>query len=97
MSRDHGLPFSFLWRQVNSWGVPFNAIILSGLLAVILNLPLLAGNSAYYAVVGTATTAWFTAYAVPIAFRLATPDALFPRGPFLLADYVGAWGRWVQM
>ena len=93
LSRDHGLPFASLWRQVNSWGVPVYAILLSVLISVIFNIPLLAGNSAYYAVTGTATTAWFTAYAVPIGFRLTAPQSSFVPGPFCLAEFVGPIGR----
>lgn len=93
MSRDNGLPFSFLWRQVNSWRVPFNAIILAALIAILLNVPLLAGNTAYYAVAGTTTTAWFSAYAVPIGFRLMASEGRFVPGPFCLASYVGEIGR----
>lgn len=93
LSRDHGLPLASVWRQVNSWGVPFYAILLAAIIAILLNIPLLAGNAAYYAVTGTATTAWFTAYAVPIGFRLTSSANTFVPGPFSLADYVGATGR----
>ena len=93
LSRDRGLPFSSLLRRLSPWGVPSNAIVLAGLIATVLNLPLLIGNSAYYAVVGTATTAWFTAYSIPIIFRILAPHDKFPAGPFALAKVVGRTGR----
>ena len=94
LSRDHGLPLSSLLCRLTSWGVPSHAILLSGLIAVAFNLPLLAGINAYYAVVGTATTAWFTAYAVPIALRLwcyaaGSHAGSFYAGPFSLERFFG--------
>ena len=93
LSRARGLPLSTLWCRLTPWGVPSHAILLSGLIAVAFNLPLLAGVNAYYAVVGTATTAWFAAYAVPIALRLScyltVSQGNFLAGPFSLEKFFG--------
>ena len=93
LSRDSGLPLSYLWCHVSSFRVPVNAVILCGAIAVALLLPLLIGDSAFFAVAGAAAASWFAAYAITISFRLLTPEEKFTPGPFLISGYIGRTGR----
>ncbi|CAI5950238.1 unnamed protein product [Closterium sp. NIES-65] len=92
LSRDRGLPLSFLWRRVNSSKVPVNAIACTSAIAIIFLMPLLGGSVAYFAVTGMATVGWFGAYGVPVFFRIIQSDQDFAPGPFFLPNYIGHTG-----
>ncbi|CAI5531224.1 unnamed protein product [Closterium sp. Naga37s-1] len=92
LSRDRGLPLSFLWRRVNSSKVPVNAIACTSAIAILFLVPLLGGSVAYFAVTGMATVGWFGAYGVPVFFRIIQSDKDFAPGPFFLANYIGHTG-----
>ncbi|CAI6000317.1 unnamed protein product [Closterium sp. NIES-65] len=92
LSRDRGLPLSFLWRRVNSSKVPVNAIACTSAIAIVFLMPLLGGSVAYFAVTGMATVGWFGAYGVPVFFRIIQSDQDFAPGPFFLPNYIGHTG-----
>ncbi|CAI5514904.1 unnamed protein product [Closterium sp. Naga37s-1] len=92
LSRDRGLPLSFLWRRVSAHKVPVNAIACTSAIAIVFLMPLLGGSVAYFAVTGMATVGWFGAYGVPVFFRIIQSDRDFSPGPFYLPNYIGHMG-----
>jgi amino acid transporter len=80
-SRDHGLPLSNRLSKVNSNGVPRNAVITMAVLALLITLPALKGNSAgdpfpfaFFAVVSITVIGLYIAYAIPIYLRWRQGD-----------------------
>ncbi|CAI5487856.1 unnamed protein product [Closterium sp. Naga37s-1] len=92
LSRDRGLPLSFVWRRVSAHKVPVNAIACTSAIAIMFLMPLLGGSVAYFAVTGMATVGWFGAYGVPVFFRIIQSDRDFSPGPFYLPNYIGHTG-----
>jgi amino acid permease (GABA permease) len=85
-ARDGALPGSRLWKQVNRrTGTPTNSIWLCVTISVILVLPALWNNAAYYAATSIAVIGLYIAYVAPVLLRRLNPD--FRPGPWQL-------GRW---
>ncbi|GJP33201.1 hypothetical protein CLOM_g17757 [Closterium sp. NIES-68] len=93
LSRDSGLPFSFLWRRVNRDRTPVYAVLLTCTIAILFCLPLLHSTTTFFAITSLATVAWVGSYAVPIFLRLLQPEGAFKPGAFSLQRYVGHAGR----
>ncbi|CAI5532812.1 unnamed protein product, partial [Closterium sp. Naga37s-1] len=92
ISRDKGLPFAFIWRQVNRDKTPIYSVWLCCAVAILFSLPLLKDSFLFSAITSLATVAWVGGYAVPIFFRLIQREEDFEPGPFYLSKYVGVWG-----
>jgi amino acid transporter len=87
-SRDGAIPGWRLWSKVNKERVPFNAVILMAVVALIVTLPALKGNSAgvpvaFLAVVSITVIGLYIAYGIPIYLRLRAGDRFTP-GPWTL-------------
>jgi len=89
-SRDRGLPFSRYLSKVNSDRVPFNAVIAMAVMALLITLPALKGNSAgdpfpwaFFAVVSVTVIGLYIAYVIPIYLRWRAGDD-FEAGPWTL-------------
>ena len=87
-SRDGALPGWRIWSRVNEHRVPFNAVILMAVSALVITLPALKGNSAgfpvaFFAVVSITVIGLYIAYVIPIYLRLRAGDAFEP-GPWTL-------------
>jgi amino acid transporter len=92
-SRDRATPGSRLWRSVNGKrGVPVAAVIGSCVLAGILTLPALSGNSAgvpvaFFAVVSIGVLGLYIAYVIPVYLRWRKGDSFKPGAWNLGAKY----------
>jgi amino acid transporter len=87
-SRDGAVPGWRLWSRVNQARIPFNAVILMAVAALVITLPALKGNSAgvpvaFTAVVSIAVIGLYIAYVIPIFLRLRR-GAGFQPGPWNL-------------
>jgi len=87
-SRDGALPGSRIWSRVNQRRIPFNAVILMALAALVVTLPALKGNKAgfpvaFFAVVSITVIGLYIAYVIPIYLRLRAGDS-FEAGPWTL-------------
>eukprot|EP00891_Asterochloris_glomerata_P001109 jgi/Astpho2/1109/e_gw1.00020.5.1_t len=87
-SRDHGMPFSFLWSRVNRYfGIPVNAVWFMGTFAFLLGLPMLKSYVAFSAVVSISTIGLYISYMIPIFLRLTICRLNFVPGPFSLGIF----------
>lgn len=85
-SRDGALPGSRLWSRVNArTGTPTNSIWLCVVCSIVLVLPALWNNTAYFAATAIAVIGLYVAYVTPVFLRLRDKD--FQVGPWNL-------GRW---
>jgi amino acid transporter len=87
-SRDGAVPGWRIWSRVNKARIPFNAVILMAVAALVITLPALKGNKAnspvaFLAVVSIAVIGLYIAYVIPIYLRLRKGDA-FEVGPWNL-------------
>jgi amino acid transporter len=87
-SRDGAVPGWRMWSRVNKARIPFNAVILMAVAALVITLPALKGNKAgvpvaFLAVVSIAVIGLYIAYVIPIYLRLRKGDA-FEAGPWNL-------------
>ncbi len=94
-SRDGALPGSKLWSRVHSSGVPSHAVLLMSVIALLITVPALWGNSAgfpvaFFAVVSITVIGLYIAYVIPIYLRLRAGDK-FESGPWTL----GGKYRWM--
>jgi amino acid transporter len=87
-SRDRGLPGSRFLSKVNPNGVPVHAVVTMAVLALLITLPALKGNSAgdpfpfaFFAVVSITVIGLYIAYVIPIFLRWRMGDAFEP-GPW---------------
>jgi amino acid transporter len=85
-SRDGAMPGWRIWSRVNENRLPVNAVILMAVMALIITLPALKGNSAgfpvaFFAVVSIAVIGLYIAYAIPIYLRWRHGDR-FDAGPW---------------
>ncbi|CAI8605669.1 unnamed protein product [Vicia faba] len=85
LSRDKGVPFSFLWRKLHpKHKVPTNAVWLCAAICILLGLPILKVNVVFTAITSICTIGWVGGYAVPIFARMVMPEKNFKAGPFYL-------------
>ncbi|KHN31180.1 Putative amino-acid permease C15C4.04c [Glycine soja] len=85
LSRDKGVPFSHLWRQLHpKYKVPSNAVWLCAAICILLGLPILKVNVVFTAITSICTIGWVGGYAVPIFARLVMSEKNFKPGPFYL-------------
>jgi amino acid transporter len=89
-SRDGAVPGWRIWSRVNEKRVPFNAVMAVAVLALILTLPALKGNSAgvtvaFTAVVSIGVIGLYIAYVIPIFLRWRMGDRFEP-GPWTLGN-----------
>jgi amino acid transporter len=89
-SRDGAVPGWRIWSRVNEKRIPFNAVIAVAVLALILTLPALKGNSAgvtvaFTAVVSIGVIGLYIAYVIPIFLRWRMGDR-FEAGPWTLGN-----------
>ncbi|GKV41972.1 hypothetical protein SLEP1_g49435 [Rubroshorea leprosula] len=85
LSRDKGIPFSTIWRQVHpKRKVPSNAVWLCAAICIILGLPILKVNVVFTAITSICTIGWVGGYAVPIFARMVMDEKSFKPGPFYL-------------
>jgi amino acid transporter len=82
-SRDGAVPGWRIWSRVNERRIPFNAVMIVALIAMIITLPALKGNKdgvtvAFTAVVSIGVIGLYIAYAIPIFLRLRIGDAWEP-------------------
>jgi amino acid transporter len=87
-SRDGALPGWRIWSRVNAKRIPFNAVIVMAIAALVITLPALKGNSAgfpvaFFAVVSVSVIGLYIAYVIPIFLRLRAGDSFRP-GPWTL-------------
>jgi amino acid transporter len=87
-SRDGAVPGWRIWSRVNKARIPFNAVILMAVAALVITLPALKGNKAgvpvaFLAVVSIAVIGLYIAYVIPIYLRLRAGDS-FQVGPWNL-------------
>jgi amino acid transporter len=85
-SRDGAMPGWRIWSRVNQKRIPFNAVIFMAVMAALLTVPALWGNSAgfpvaFFAVVSIAVIGLYIAYVIPIYLRWRQGDA-FAAGPW---------------
>ncbi len=94
-SRDHALPGSRLWSQVNPrTGTPTNSIWLCVTLSVLLASPALFSTTAYFAVTSIAVIGLYIAYVIPVLLRRLNPT--FTPGPWNLGRFSAVIG-WVAV
>jgi len=96
-SRDGAIPGSQLWARVNEKKVPFNAVILGAVVAMVITLPALAEvnvgtadapifvPTAFYAVVSVCVIGLYLAFLIPIFLRWRMGDK-FQTGPWTLGN-----------
>ncbi|KAJ5163014.1 uncharacterized protein N7500_004844 [Penicillium coprophilum] len=70
-ARDGGIPGSVWWRQINSDGVPFNAMMLGMVVQILLGLIYFGSNTAFNAFTGVGVITLTVSYACPIIVSLA--------------------------
>jgi amino acid transporter len=96
-SRDGAIPGWRIWSRVNQQRIPFNAVILMAVLALVITLPALKGFNgqvpvAFLAVVSIAVIGLYIAYAIPIFLRWRLGDR-FETGPWTL----GRKYKWMNL
>jgi amino acid transporter len=96
-SRDGAVPGWRIWSRVNSNRIPFNAVIIVAVMALILTLPALKGNKdgltvAFTAVVSIGVIGLYIAYVIPVFLRWRAGDAFQP-GPWTL----GSKYKWMNL
>jgi amino acid transporter len=96
-SRDGAVPGWRMWSRVNQRRIPFNAVIVVAIAALIITLPALKGNSngvtvAFTAVVSIGVIGLYVAYAIPIWLRWRAGSS-FQAGPWTLGDKY----RWMNL
>jgi amino acid transporter len=89
-SRDGAVPGWRIWSRVNERRIPFNAVIVVAVAALVLTLPALKGNKdgvtvAFTAVVSIGVIGLYIAYVIPIFLRWRMGDS-FPSGPWSLGS-----------
>ncbi|TYG52177.1 hypothetical protein ES288_D09G006700v1 [Gossypium darwinii] len=85
LSRDKGIPYSSIWRQVHpKRKVPSNAVWLCAAICIVMGLPILKVNVVFTAITSICTIGWVGGYAVPIFARMVMPEKNFKPGPFYL-------------
>ena len=99
-SRDGAIPGSSRWSKVNATRVPANAVLLSGVVALLITLPALykspsGAPTAFYAVVSIGVIGLYVAFAIPIWLRLRQGDD-FRTGPWTLGRKY-KWMCWVSV
>ena len=82
-SRDGAVPLSKYWRKVDSKRTPFNAVLISAVISVIITLPALwkspsGAPTAFYAVVSICVIGLYLAFLIPIYQRWKMGDAFKP-------------------
>jgi amino acid transporter len=85
-SRDGAVPGSRHWRKLNAGKVPFNAVILAAVVAVVITSPALVqvdiGGApvpvAFFAVVTIGVVGLYVAFAIPIYLRWRAGDSFVP-------------------
>ena len=82
-SRDGAVPGNRYWKKVNEHRVPFNAVVISSILAVVITLPALWKTSngqptAFLAVVSIAVIGLYLAFLIPIWQRWKMGDKFVP-------------------
>jgi amino acid transporter len=96
-SRDGAVPGWRIWSRVNERRIPFNAVMIVALIALIITLPALKGNKdgvtvAFTAVVSIGVIGLYIAYAIPIWLRWRMGDR-FQAGPWTL----GKKYKWMNL
>lgn len=87
-ARDGAIPASHLWKQVNhKLDVPFNAMMLSMVVQLILGLIYFGSTAAYNAFAGVGVIALTTAYACPIVVSLIERRQTVATGAFFLGKF----------
>jgi amino acid transporter len=89
-SRDGAVPGWRIWSRVNEKRIPFNAVMMSAFVALLITLPALKGNKAgvtvaFSAVVSIGVIGLYLAYIIPIYLRWRMGDA-FEAGPWTLGN-----------
>lgn len=84
-SRDGAIPASHLWKKIDpKLGVPFNAMMLSMAVQIILGLIYFGSSAAFNAFSGVGVICLTTSYAAPIAVSLLEKRKAVKGGPFYL-------------
>ncbi len=96
-SRDGALPGWRIWSKVNQRRIPFNAVILMAVAALVITLPALPSNKdnypyAFFAVVSITVIGLYIAYVIPIFLRWRAGDS-FETGPWTL----GKKYKWMNL
>jgi amino acid transporter len=96
-SRDGAVPGHSLWRRLNHHRTPTWSVLLVVVLALVITIPALFGNSAglpvaFYAVTSITTISLYIAYVLPVALRWRMGDKFQP----------GVWNlgrhyRWINL
>jgi amino acid transporter len=86
-SRDNAIPGSKLWHSLNRRRIPGNAVILAGVAAFVLGIPVLWNSVAFFAIVSVSVVAIYIAYVLPTFTRLLSRT--FTPGPWNL----GKWSK----
>ena len=87
LSRDKGIPFSSIWRQLHpKRKVPSNAVWLCAAICILLGLPILRVNVVFTAITSICTIGWVGGYAVPIFATMVMAQKNFKARPFLWAE-----------
>jgi amino acid transporter len=99
-SRDGAIPGSPVLRKVDKKRVPMNAVLASGIVAVLLTIPALykspsGAPTAFYAIVSIGVIGLYVAFAIPIWLRLRMGDD-FVAGPWTLGKKY-KWMCWVSV
>jgi amino acid permease len=90
-SRDRAVPGHRMWTRLNRHRVPYGAVLLMCVLALIVTIPALKGAPgttvpwAFFAVVLIATIGLYIAYVIPTYLRWRMGDAFEP-GPWTLGN-----------
>ncbi|KAL9111241.1 MAG: hypothetical protein Q9227_004319 [Pyrenula ochraceoflavens] len=96
-ARDHGLPFSRVFSQVEKRRqVPVNAVLLCGAVQAVLNSIYFGNYTAFSTVISIATEGFYLSYAMPLFVRILarfTGHTKVLPGPYTL----GRWGIWLNL
>jgi amino acid transporter len=93
-SRDGAVPGSSIWHSLNRRRIPANAVVLAGVAAFVLGIPVLWNSVVFTALVSLSVIAIYIAYVMPTFTRLLSRN--FTPGPWNL----GAWSKpigWVAV
>lgn len=94
-SRDGAVPGSGLWATLNHNKVPVNAVLFTGIVALVITLPALLNLTAFFAVVSVAVIGLYLSFAIPIFLRLTRGDR-FVQGPWNLGNKF-RWMGWIAV
>ncbi|CAG8898235.1 unnamed protein product [Penicillium egyptiacum] len=83
-ARDGGIPGSKWWRQVNTDGVPFNAMMLGMVVEILLGFIYFGSTTAFNAFTGVGVITLTVSYACPIVVSLAGGRRHIKNGQFNL-------------